>query len=133
MVLLLHLLLHLLLLHHRVLVSAAAIPVALAPLPPRQRVSRDSQGHNAAHSCHWGWCAAPLRSQARGAASLARAATAIRLTPFPVSLSAHPQVTDISLEDYIAVKPKYAVYVPHTAGRYQKRRFRKAACPIVER
>ncbi|GBF94325.1 40S ribosomal protein S5 [Raphidocelis subcapitata] len=43
------------------------------------------------------------------------------------------EVTDISLEDYIAVKPKFAVYVPHTAGRYQKRRFRKAACPIVER
>ena len=31
------------------------------------------------------------------------------------------------------MKPKFAVYVPHTAGRYQKRRFRKAACPIVER
>ncbi|KIZ06350.1 40S ribosomal protein S5-1 [Monoraphidium neglectum] len=43
------------------------------------------------------------------------------------------EVTDISLEDYIAVKPKFAVYVPHTAGRYQKRRFRKALCPIVER
>lgn len=38
-----------------------------------------------------------------------------------------------SLEDYIAVKPKYAVYVPHTAGRYQTKRFRKAQCPIVER
>jgi len=43
------------------------------------------------------------------------------------------QVSDISLEDYIAVKPKFAVYVPHTAGRYQKKRFRKAQCPIVER
>jgi len=39
----------------------------------------------------------------------------------------------MSLEDYVAVKPKYAVYVPHTAGRYQKKRFRKAQCPIVER
>jgi hypothetical protein len=28
---------------------------------------------------------------------------------------------------------KAAVFVPHTAGRYQKRRFRKALCPIVER
>lgn len=37
-------------------------------------------------------------------------------------------------QDYIAVvKPKVAVYVPHTAGRWQKRRFRKAQCPIVER
>jgi hypothetical protein len=43
------------------------------------------------------------------------------------------QINDIALEDYIAVKPKFAVYVPHTAGRYQKRRFRKALCPIVER
>lgn len=43
------------------------------------------------------------------------------------------QISDIALEDYIAVKPKFAVYVPHTAGRYQKRRFRKAQCPIVER
>jgi small subunit ribosomal protein S5e len=43
------------------------------------------------------------------------------------------EVNDISLEDYIAVKPKFAVFVPHTAGRYQKKRFRKAQCPIVER
>ena len=43
------------------------------------------------------------------------------------------QVNDISLEDYIAVKSKYAVYVPHSAGRYQSKRFRKAQCPIVER
>ncbi len=43
------------------------------------------------------------------------------------------QINDISLEDYIAVKPKFAVYLPHTAGRYQKKRFRKAQCPIVER
>jgi len=31
------------------------------------------------------------------------------------------------------VKPKYAVYVPHTAGRFAAKRFRKAQCPIVER
>ena len=43
------------------------------------------------------------------------------------------EVSDIALEDYIACKPKYAVYVPHTAGRYQAKRFRKAQCPIVER
>ena len=43
------------------------------------------------------------------------------------------QVSDMALEDYIAVKPKFARYVPHTAGRYQKKRFRKAQCPIVER
>ncbi|CAM9599337.1 unnamed protein product [Ectocarpus sp. 12 AP-2014] len=43
------------------------------------------------------------------------------------------EIRDISLEDYIAVKGKYATYLPHTAGRYQKKRFRKATCPIVER
>lgn len=46
---------------------------------------------------------------------------------------APPQVNDISLEDYIAVKPKYARFTNHSAGRFQKRRFRKAQCPIVER
>jgi len=43
------------------------------------------------------------------------------------------QVSDISLADYIAVKDRYAVYLPHTAGRYAAKRFRKAQCPIVER
>lgn len=33
---------------------------------------------------------------------------------------------DISLRDYIAFKGKHATIVPHTAGRYQKKRFRKA-------
>eukprot|EP01135_Chromosphaera_perkinsii_P011619 Nk52_evm2s2462 gene=Nk52_evmTU2s2462 len=43
------------------------------------------------------------------------------------------EVSDISLTDYIAVKQKYATYLPHTAGRYAVKRFRKAQCPIVER
>ncbi|EGD74451.1 ribosomal protein S5 [Salpingoeca rosetta] len=43
------------------------------------------------------------------------------------------KVDDLSLEDYIATKDKAARFVPHTAGRYAKRRFRKAQCPIVER
>ena len=43
------------------------------------------------------------------------------------------QMKDISLTDYVGVKDKYAVYLPHTAGRYSKKRFRKAQCPIVER
>ncbi|PIA59948.1 hypothetical protein AQUCO_00400668v1 [Aquilegia coerulea] len=42
-------------------------------------------------------------------------------------------VTDISLVDYIGVHSKHATYVPHTAGRYSVKRFRKAQCPIVER
>ncbi|PPS12904.1 hypothetical protein GOBAR_AA07743 [Gossypium barbadense] len=44
------------------------------------------------------------------------------------------QVADISLSDYIGVQAsKHATYVPHTAGRYSVKRFRKAQCPIVER
>uniref|UniRef100_A0A804UF97 Small ribosomal subunit protein uS7 domain-containing protein n=1 Tax=Zea mays TaxID=4577 RepID=A0A804UF97_MAIZE len=44
------------------------------------------------------------------------------------------QVNDISLNDYLAVNAtKHAMYLPHTAGRYSKKRFRKAQCPIVER
>ena len=31
------------------------------------------------------------------------------------------------------VKEKYARYLPHSAGRYAAKRFRKAQCPIVER
>lgn len=44
------------------------------------------------------------------------------------------QINDISLADYIAVSvDKHATFVPHTAGRYSVKRFRKAQCPIVER
>ncbi|KAI3422536.1 ribosomal protein S5 [Globodera pallida] len=43
------------------------------------------------------------------------------------------EVSDISLVDYIAVKEKAAKYLPHSAGRYQQKRFRKATCPVVER
>ena len=43
------------------------------------------------------------------------------------------EISDISLVDFIAVKGKNASYVAHTAGKYQRKRFRKAACPIAER
>eukprot|EP01017_Pseudomicrothorax_dubius_P026039 TRINITY_DN2874_c0_g1_i1.p2 TRINITY_DN2874_c0_g1~~TRINITY_DN2874_c0_g1_i1.p2 ORF type:complete len:212 (-),score=64.56 TRINITY_DN2874_c0_g1_i1:115-750(-) len=44
------------------------------------------------------------------------------------------QVTDVVFRDYIAVwQTKAQVYIPHTAGRYQVKKFRKASCPIVER
>jgi len=42
-------------------------------------------------------------------------------------------VEDVSVQDYIPIKGRFNVFIPHTAGRYQKRRFRKATCPIVER
>ena len=40
-----------------------------------------------------------------------------------------------SIKDYISVKQKfkYQQWVPHSAGRYHAKRFRKAACPITER
>ncbi|KJE89920.1 ribosomal protein S5 isoform A [Capsaspora owczarzaki ATCC 30864] len=47
--------------------------------------------------------------------------------------SADVTCSDITLTDYIAVKGKGAAFLPHTAGRYQSKRFRKAQCPIVER
>jgi small subunit ribosomal protein S5e len=40
-------------------------------------------------------------------------------------------VKDISLTDYIQIR--HAVYLPHTAGRYAKKQFKKAQMPIVER
>eukprot|EP00927_Polykrikos_kofoidii_P060852 TRINITY_DN55760_c0_g1_i1.p1 TRINITY_DN55760_c0_g1~~TRINITY_DN55760_c0_g1_i1.p1 ORF type:complete len:195 (+),score=23.61 TRINITY_DN55760_c0_g1_i1:68-652(+) len=44
------------------------------------------------------------------------------------------EVPDLSLVDYIAVgSNRCQPFLPHTAGRYQKKRFRKALCPIVER
>ena len=44
------------------------------------------------------------------------------------------KVNDPSLENYIAIEDKRVrVYVPHTAGRYQVKKFRKAQCPIIER
>jgi len=45
--------------------------------------------------------------------------------------------SEISLVDYIKTGASRfgatGIYVPHTAGRYQTKRFRKALCPIVER
>lgn len=41
---------------------------------------------------------------------------------------------DISLMAYLNVKTQKAqVFLPFTAGRYQKRSFQKVNCPIVER
>merc|ERR1711898_28865 len=43
------------------------------------------------------------------------------------------QVSDMALQDYIASKAGNACFLPHSAGRWQKKRFKKAQCPIVER
>merc|ERR1712070_1101193 len=42
-------------------------------------------------------------------------------------------VSDMALTDYLAVKTSDAVYIPHSAGRWQKCRFKKAQCPLIER
>merc|ERR1712178_593364 len=43
------------------------------------------------------------------------------------------QVSDMALTDYIAAKTTSACFLPHSAGRWQKKRFKEAQCPIVER
>jgi small subunit ribosomal protein S5e len=45
------------------------------------------------------------------------------------------EVSDATLADYLAIKqqPNYVQYLPHTAGRYSRKRFGKAQCPLVER
>ena len=41
---------------------------------------------------------------------------------------------DMSLQAYLNVKTiKAQIFLPYTAGRYQKRSFQKVQCPIVER
>ena len=42
-------------------------------------------------------------------------------------------VNDMALKDYISATKDFAQYVPHSAGRYNLKRFRKANMPIVER
>merc|ERR1711881_552079 len=44
------------------------------------------------------------------------------------------KMTDKTLANYISVvTTKSKVFVPHTAGRYQLKSFRKAMCPLIER
>lgn len=44
------------------------------------------------------------------------------------------KIDDITQTELIAINScKANVYIPHTSGRYQVKRFRKATCPIVER
>merc|ERR1711976_311834 len=44
------------------------------------------------------------------------------------------KVSDKTLENYVSIHTtKTKVFVPHTAGRYQLKRFRKATCPLIER
>ncbi|KAL3313940.1 ribosomal protein S5 [Cichlidogyrus casuarinus] len=40
-------------------------------------------------------------------------------------------LSDLSLKDYIAYEKP--MFIPHTAGRFQTRRFKKAQCAVIER
>jgi len=42
------------------------------------------------------------------------------------------EISDIALVDFIAVKGKHATYVAHTAGRYQRKKFRKALVSLYQ-
>jgi small subunit ribosomal protein S5e len=42
-------------------------------------------------------------------------------------------IDDISLVDYVSVKDNYALFLPHSAGRFQTKRFRKVQCSVIER
>ena len=42
-------------------------------------------------------------------------------------------INDLPLQDYLAATNPHEVYLPHTAGRYQMKRFRKKNCPLTER
>ena len=108
--------------------GAAAAPKKFLdrwPAPPRRRcrhrdVRRETPPPGRAALTH-----------AKTAGTMAETASEIKL--FGKWTYDDVEVNDISLEDYIAVKGKHSVYLPHTAGRYQKKRFRKALCPITER
>ena len=41
-----------------------------------------------------------------------------------------PIVAGLPLTDYIAINKSAQSFLPHTQGRHQKKRFRKALCPI---
>merc|ERR1712137_518516 len=41
-------------------------------------------------------------------------------------------ITEMALNDYITLNSK-KIFVPHSAGRFNTKRFKKAQCPIVER
>jgi len=44
------------------------------------------------------------------------------------------QVADGTLADFISItQTRVKTFLPHTAGRWQKKRFRKALCPVIER
>merc|ERR1712169_2368 len=62
--------------------------------------------------------------------STAELATEVKL--FGKWIYENVEVNDNALRDYITVHSK-RVFLPHSAGRWNVKRFRKAQCPVVER
>merc|ERR1712130_777050 len=62
--------------------------------------------------------------------SMAELATEVKL--FGKWTYENVEVNDNALRDYITVHSK-RVFLPHSAGRWNVKRFRKAQCPVVER
>jgi small subunit ribosomal protein S5e len=42
-------------------------------------------------------------------------------------------IQDLSLVSYLSINEKFSQFVPHTSGKYNKKRFNRALCPLVER
>jgi small subunit ribosomal protein S5e len=43
------------------------------------------------------------------------------------------KIDDISLSAHLATNEKFSTYIPHTAGKYTSKKFKKSNCPLVER
>lgn len=43
------------------------------------------------------------------------------------------EIKDVSLLPYLSTNEKFAVIIPHSAGRYNKKKFKRTTCPLVER
>jgi small subunit ribosomal protein S5e len=43
------------------------------------------------------------------------------------------EIKDLSLVNYLSINEKFSTMIPHSAGRYNKKKFSRAKCPIIER
>jgi small subunit ribosomal protein S5e len=43
------------------------------------------------------------------------------------------EINDLSVAPYLFVSETFSALIPHSAGRYNKKKFNRAKCPIIER
>jgi small subunit ribosomal protein S5e len=43
------------------------------------------------------------------------------------------EINDLSLAPYLFVSDRFSAFVPHSAGSYNKKKFNRSRCPIIER